>query len=48
MMARDYWQMFLETGAPEIYLLYNHVRRMETNDHVPDDAGAGAAGNSLQ
>ena len=22
MEARDYWQLFLETGAPEAYLLY--------------------------
>ena len=42
-----FWQMFLETGAPEMYLLYNQAKRME-NDHVPDDAGTGAAGNSLQ
>lgn len=42
-----FWQMFLETGAPEMYLLYNQAKRME-NNHVPDDTGTGATGNSLQ
>lgn len=47
MDSKDYWQMFLETGAPEMYLLYNNARRMETC-HVFDDPGVGAAGGSLQ
>lgn len=47
MNAQDYWQMFLETGAPELYLLFNNARKMETN-HVLDDSGSGASGHSLQ
>lgn len=47
MRAQDLWQVFLETGAPEMYLLYNKVRKMEESD-VLDDPGTGAAGHSLQ
>ena len=45
MNAQDYWRIFLETGAPEMYLLYNHVRRMEEhnvcNDPGPCSSGIG-------
>lgn len=44
MNAQDYWNMFLETGAPEMYLLYNKARRTEET-HVFNDPGAGAALN---
>lgn len=47
MNAQDYWQMFLETGVPEYYVLYSKAMKMETN-HVPDDTGTGAAGYGLQ
>ncbi len=47
MEKKDYWQLFLETGAPEFYMLYTHENRME-KAHVSDDPGAGAAGNGLQ
>lgn len=47
MIAQDYWQIFLETGAPEMYLLYNKARKMENTD-VFDDPGPGVAGHSLQ
>lgn len=47
MNAQDYWQMFMETGAPEMYLLYNNARKME-NAHVLEDPGPGTAGHSLQ
>ena len=47
MNAMDYWQMFLETGAPELYLLYNNARKMEKS-HVFNDSGPGASGHSLQ
>lgn len=47
MNAMDYWQMFLETGAPEVYLLYNNARRMECSN-VFDDSGPGVTGNALQ
>lgn len=47
MNAGTLWQVFLETGAPEAYLLYSKVKRME-EPHVLDDPGIGASGNGLQ
>lgn len=47
MDSQNLWQMFLETGAPEMYLLYNKARKMEEL-HVLDDTGPGAAGHGLQ
>lgn len=47
MNAQNFWQMFLETGAPEMYLLYNKARKLEET-HVLDDPGPGAAGHALQ
>lgn len=47
MRSNDYWNMFLETGAPEMYLLYSKALKMEASN-VPDDKGAGAAGHGLQ
>lgn len=32
MNAKDYWQLFLDTGAPEAYLLYQRQLKMEAND----------------
>ena len=46
MKASDYWQIFLDTGAPEMYLFYHNARKME-NDHVLDDSGIGIAGHQL-
>ena len=46
MTSQDYWQMFVETGAPEMYLLFNNARKME-NLHVLEDTSLGAAGHSL-
>lgn len=47
MLAQDYWQLFLETGSPEIYLLYNNARKMEKED-VYDRSGPGITGLNLQ
>ena len=47
MTSQDYWQMFLETGAPEMYLLYNNARKME-KANVLDNTGPGSTGYSLQ
>lgn len=43
MKAMDFWQLFLETGAPEAYLMY----KSETN-HVFDDPGYRPEGHGLQ
>ncbi len=47
MNKEEYWKLFLETGAPELYMLYNQAKRME-NTHVSDRPSTGAAGNGLQ
>lgn len=36
MNAAEYWKMFLETGAPEVYLMYTSALKMEeanVSDH---------------
>ena len=38
MNAMDYWHLFLETGAPELYLLYTNARSKE-EAHVSDGPG---------
>lgn len=47
MTSQELWQIFLETGAPEMYLLYNRARKTE-EIHVLDDPGTGPAVSSLQ
>lgn len=47
MRSGELWNVFLETGAPEIYLLYNEARRME-EANVLDDPGIGLASFGLQ
>ena len=47
MNKSDYWQLFMETGAPELYLLYNNARKMETA-HVSDNKGTGTQSYGLQ
>lgn len=45
--ANVYWQLFLRTGSPELYLMYNEARRAEETD-VFDDSRAGSQGNAVQ
>lgn len=47
MNSLAYWNMFLETGAPEMYLMYKQARKMEDTD-VFDRSWAGASDNGLQ
>lgn len=47
MDVKDYWQLFMETGAPEAYLMYSRALKTEEN-HVPESTGSGAAGHRLQ
>ncbi len=46
MNATDYWQLFLETGAPEAYLLYR--KQQLEGSHVPVDSGHRPSGDGLQ
>ncbi len=41
------WDLFLDTGAPEAYLLYSKAMKAE-GPNVSDDTGAGAEGHGLQ
>ncbi len=46
MNAADYWQIFMDTGAPEMYLMYHKAKRQE-DTHVLDNTGPCTAGLSL-
>ncbi len=46
MNAQEYWRIFLETGAPEAYLSYSMMRKMEEAD-VSDSTSPGFEGCSL-
>ena len=41
-----FWEMFLETGAPEMYLCYQEAKRAE-EAYVSDSTGSGAPCNTL-
>ena len=45
-MKPDYWKLFMETGAPELYLMHKATLLEETN--VSDDSGRRPAGHGLQ
>ena len=47
MKAHDYWHLFMETGAPEAYLLYSRALKMEAMD-VCNDERFGVEGYGLQ
>ena len=47
MDAVFFWTLFLETGAPEAYLMYSHLAKSEET-HVLDDSGNRSAGHGLQ
>jgi len=47
MNARDYWNLFMETGAPEAYLMYSKQLKMEETN-VFDDSGYRTQGYGLQ
>jgi len=43
MKAENLWQMFLETGAPELYLMYTKAKKAEECD-VFNSSGPGLTG----
>lgn len=47
MKSQDYWQLFLETGAPEAYLMYSKMLKSEAT-HVYDNPGSGPESHGLQ
>lgn len=47
MNSQDYWKLFIETGSPEIYLMYNKARKLESS-YVYNDSRPDIAGHTLQ
>ena len=47
MRSENLWQAFLETGAPELYVLYAQMKK-EEETHVFNCSGLGSEGNQLQ
>lgn len=47
MKSRELWQAFLDTGAPELYILYSKAREAEES-YVFDNSGSYIAGHGLQ
>ena len=47
MKADQYWQLFMATGAPEAYLLYNSAKRLEST-YVSDSTRPGDPGHKIQ
>ena len=46
MNSKTAWHLFLNTGAPEAYLLFNQLRATEGN-YVSDCSGVGDPRNNL-
>ena len=46
MNANAFWQVILDTGAPEMYLLYSKAHKSEEN-YAFEDPGACAPGDRL-
>ena len=47
MQSQDYWNLFLETGAPEAYLFYARQLKLEAK-HVSDNPGNRPQSHGLQ
>lgn len=47
MNAQQYWNVFMDSGIPEYYLLYISAKKQEES-HVLDNTGTGTAGLTLQ
>lgn len=46
MKSLEYWKCFMDSGAPEYYLMYSYAKKMEESD-VFDDKGTGTSGLAL-
>ena len=45
-MKPDYWKLFMETGAPELYLM--HKASLLEENNVSEHSGRRPAGHGLQ
>ncbi len=46
MNADFFWKLFMRTGSPEVYLMYNKAKNGE-EDYVPDYQSIGASGKGI-
>ena len=46
MQSQEYWKLFLETGIPEVYLMFNSTRKME-KENAYNNSGVGTSGHPL-
>ncbi len=47
MKSSDYWELFMQTGAPAYYLSYQALRRREDTD-VSQNTWSGPAPDGIQ
>lgn len=47
MDAKEYWQLFMETGAPEVYMMYAKALKSEVRD-VSEHHSIGIESQRLQ
>lgn len=47
MDAKEYWKLFLETGAPEVYMMYTQALKTEGR-YVSEHNGFGTESQRLQ
>ena len=47
MNAAEYWKLFIEHGAQEMYVLYSQALKSE-EAYVPENLGVGASDQRLQ
>jgi hypothetical protein len=47
MRSRELWKAFLDTGAPELCVLYSKAKEAEA-DYVFNNSGSCVAGHQLQ
>ncbi len=47
MNSHFFWNVFIQTGAPEAYLLYQRAKRME-DVYVPDNQSLSAEGEGIR
>ena len=39
MNAQNFWELFLETGSPELYVLYSHAKKVANELGINDMSG---------
>lgn len=47
MNATELWELFMQTGAPAVYLMYKEAMHTEETD-VSNSPGSGITGNRIQ